>query len=94
MPEARLGDEPSPDATYRVAHTACPKGNRSLQIRDRLGRLYPTQQLAHLVASEGRPALAPARLALVTGRQCIAARSDRQAAAHVRDASPGSICSA
>lgn len=85
MHEALFGDYPIPDDTYRVAHTAFPKGNLYLQIRDRFGMLYHNQQFAHLFASEGRPALAPARLALVTVMQFIEALSDRQAADHVRD---------
>ncbi|HSH77716.1 MAG TPA: IS1182 family transposase [Herpetosiphonaceae bacterium] len=79
------GDYPIPDDTYRVAHAAFPKGNLYLQLRDHFGMLYQDHQFAHLFAHVGRPALAPARLALVTVFQFIEGVSDRQAADNVRD---------
>jgi transposase len=85
MHEALFGDYPIPDDTSRVAHAAFPKGNLYLQIRDRFGMLYQNNQFAHLFTVEGRPALAPARLALVTVLQFIEGVSDRQAADNVRD---------
>src|SRR5687767_6183439 len=85
MHEALFGDYPIPDDTSRVAHAAFPKGNLYLQIRDRFGLLYQNNQFAHLFTAEGRPALAPARLALVTVLQFIEGVSDRQAADNVRD---------
>ena len=79
------GDYPIPDDTHRVAHAAFPKGNLYLQLRDRFGMLYQNHQFAHLFAHDGHPALAPARLALVTVFQFIEGVSDRQAADNVRD---------
>jgi transposase len=66
MHAARFGDYPIPEATVQVAHRAFPKGNLVMQIRDQFGMLYHNHQFAHLFASEGQPALAPARLALIT----------------------------
>jgi transposase len=85
MHEALFGDYPIPEATYQVAHRAFPKGNLVMQIRDQFGMLYHNHQFAHLFASEGQPALAPARLALITVMQYIEGVGDRQAADNVRD---------
>jgi transposase len=54
-------------------------------IRDELGPLYHNQDFADLFASRGRPAEAPARLALVTVMQFVENLSDEQAADAVRD---------
>ena len=85
MHEARFGDYPIPEETVQVAHRAFPKGNLVMQIRDQFGMLYHNHQFAHLFASEGQPALAPARLALITIMQYIEGVGDRQAADNVRD---------
>ena len=85
MHEARFGDSPIPEETVQVAHRAFPKGNLVMQIRDQFGMLYHNHQFAHLFASEGQPALAPARLALITIMQYIEGVGDRQAADNVRD---------
>jgi transposase len=74
-----------PDATARVAKAAFPNGNLFMRIRDELGPLYHNQDFAHLFVSRGRPALAPARLALVTVMQFVENLSDAQAADAVRD---------
>ena len=83
--DAPLNDFPIPDETHRVAHAAFPKGNLYLHLRDHFGMLYHNHQFAHLFAHDGRPALAPVRLALVTIFQFIENVSDRQAADNVRD---------
>lgn len=85
MQEPLFGDDPIPEETYHVAHRAFPKGNLVMQIRDQFGMLYHNHQFAHLFASAGQPALAPARLALVTVMQSIEGVGDRQAADNVRD---------
>jgi len=85
MQEPLFGDYPIPEETYQVAHRAFPKGNLVMQIRDQFGMVYHNHQFAHLFASEGQPALAPARLALVTVMQYIEGVGDRQAADNVRD---------
>ncbi|HYF65980.1 MAG TPA: transposase, partial [Herpetosiphonaceae bacterium] len=80
-----IGDYPIPDETARVARAAFPKGNLYLRLRDQFGMIYQNHQFAHLFAAVGRPALAPARLALVTVMQFMDGLSDRQAAEAVRD---------
>lgn len=85
MHEALFGDYPIPEDTCRVAHHAFPKGNFYMQIRDHFGMLYQNHQFAHLFATEGQPALSPARLALVTIMQYVEGVGDRQAADNVRD---------
>ncbi len=85
MHDPLFSDYPIPDDTARVAHAAFPKGNLYLQLRDRFGMLYQNHQFAHLFAHDGQPALAPARLALITVFQFIEGVGDRQAADNVRD---------
>src|SRR3989337_1163616 len=85
MHDALFGDYPIPDDTYRLARAVVPNGNLYLQLRDRYGMLFDNQRFAHLFAVEGQPALAPARLALVTLFQFMERLTDRQAADHVRD---------
>src|SRR6266536_1316025 len=85
MHEALFGDYPIPEETVRIAQRAFPKGNLYMQIRDQFGMLYQNHQFAHLFASEGQPALEPARLALVTVMQYVEGVGDRQAADNVRD---------
>lgn len=80
-----LGDEPIPEETARIAKAVFPKGNVYTQLRDRFGMLYQNADFAHLFAHDGQPALAPARLALVTVMQFMAGVADREAADLVRD---------
>ncbi len=61
------------------------KGNRYLQLRDHFGMLFDNQHFAHLYSHEGKPALAPARLAVVTILQFMEGVGDQQAADNVRD---------
>jgi transposase len=85
MREALFGDYPIPDDTRRVAHPAFPNGNLYLQLRDSVGRLVDNQRFAHLFSHQGKPALAPARRALVLLLQFLENLSDQQAAEAVRD---------
>ena len=85
MHDALFDDYPIPDDTYRLAHAVFPNGNLYLQLRDRYGMLFDNQRFLHLFSAEGHPALAPARLALVTLFQFMERLTDRQAADHVRD---------
>ncbi len=85
MREALFGDYPIPDHTRRVAQAAFPKRNLEMQLRDRFGMVYHNQRFAHLFAPAPKPALAPARLALVLSLQFIEDLSDQQAADAVRD---------
>jgi transposase len=76
---------PVPEETARVACAAFPKGHRYLRLRDELGTIYEDARFASLFPTQGRPAEAPWRLALVTVLQFAEGLSDRQAADAVRD---------
>ena len=67
-----------------MARAACPRGNLSRQVADRLGTIYHDTQFAGLFPTCGQPADAPARLALATVLQFAAGLSDRHAADAVR----------
>ncbi len=73
-----------PEDTARVARAAFPKGHAYLRLRDELGAIYEDRAFADLFATRGRPAIAPAQLALVTILQFAEGLSDRQAADAVR----------
>src|SRR5262245_41673363 len=80
---APLGDG-IPEPTLQVARAACPKGHPYMRMRDALGPLYTNRQFAPLFSHPGRPAEAPAQLALITIRQFAEGLSDVQAADAVR----------
>jgi transposase len=73
-----------PAATAQVARAAFPKGCLAIRIRDALGEPFEDTQFAGLFAVRGRPAVSPARLALVLVLQFVEGLSDRQAADAVR----------
>src|SRR5215216_2047729 len=73
-----------PAMTAQVARAAFPKGCLAIRIRDALGELFDDGQFVGLFAVRGRPALSPARLALVLVLQFAEGLSDRQAADAVR----------
>ncbi len=73
-----------PEETARIAKAAFPKGTCIMQMRDSLGPLYTDAQFAALYPPDGQPAVAPARLALVTILQFAEGLPDRQAADAVR----------
>ncbi len=75
---------PIPEETIRVAHTAFPKGNALMRLRDHLGPIYIDAQFTALFPHDGQPALSPGRLALVSVLQVAEGLSDRQAADAVR----------
>src|SRR6516162_2023326 len=77
-------DYPIPEETRRVAHAAFPKGTLCLRLADTLGSLYRDEQFAAFFPRRGQPALAPARLALISVLQYTEGLSDRQAADAVR----------
>jgi transposase len=80
-----------PEQTIQVACAAFPKGNPSMRMRDALGTIYTKQTFAALFSHTGRPAEAPAQLALMSVMQCAEGLSDAQAADAVRarnEASP------
>src|SRR5438270_6112932 len=73
-----------PEQTRRVARAAFPKGSVCLRLSDELGTIFQDQDFADLFPSQGQPAEAPFRLALVTVLQFLEGLSDRGAAEAVR----------
>jgi transposase len=73
-----------PEQTIQVARAAFPKGHSSRRMRDALGPISMNPQFATLVSHTGRPAEAPAQLALSTIMPCADGLSDAQAADAVR----------
>jgi transposase len=73
-----------PATTAQVARAAFLRGCLAIRIRDALGELFDDGLFAGLFAMRGRPALSPARLALVSVLQFAEGLSDRQAADAVR----------
>jgi transposase len=69
-----------PDDTARVARAAFPKGHPYLRIRDTFGAFFAGPDFRDLFEPTGRPAIDPARLALVTILQFAERLSDDQAA--------------
>ena len=55
-----------PEETARVARAAFAKGTPYLSLRDELGLFYTDAQFADLFPTQGQPAEAPWRLALVS----------------------------
>lgn len=78
------GISPVPEETVRIARAAYPKGNVYMHMRDELGTIYDDGLFANLFPTNGQPAEAPWRLALVTVMQFAEGASDRQAADAVR----------
>ncbi len=76
--------EPIPEETARVAHTAFPRGNTYIRLRDELGVIYQDEAFAALFPSRGQPAEPPWRLTLILVMQFAEGLSDRQAADAVR----------
>ena len=73
-----------PQQTIQVARAAFPKGNPYMRMRDALGPIYTNATFAALFSHTGRPAEAPAQLALITVMQFAEGLSDAQAAEAVR----------
>ena len=67
-----------------VACASFPKGNIYMQIRDTLGSIFDDEEFVDLFPTNGQPAYAPWRLALVCIMQFLENLSDRQAADAVR----------
>ena len=80
---APLGDV-IPEQTIQVARAAFPKGHPYRRMRDALGPIDTNPQFAPLCSHTGRPAAAPAQLALSTIMQFAEGLSDVQAADAVR----------
>jgi len=75
---------PIPETTAKIARRAFRKGNIYMQMRDLLGTFFTDDQFTDLYPSDGQPAYAPWRLALVSVMQFAENLSDRQAADAVR----------
>lgn len=75
---------PVPEDTARVAQALFPDGHPYLRLTDELGDLFCDESFAPLFPTQGQPALAPWRLALVTILQFAEGLSDRQAAHALR----------
>jgi transposase len=73
-----------PEDTARVAKAVFKKGHRYLLLRDTFGDLFSTDDLRVLFHIEGRPAIDPARLALITVIQFAENLSDERMADAVR----------
>ena len=73
-----------PEETARIARAIFPAGNLVMRMYDELGMLVGDADFADLFPSQGQPAEAPARLALVTLLQFWEGLTDRQAADAVR----------
>ena len=73
-----------PDETALVARAAFPKGNPYLRMRDTLGPISTNPEFAPLFSPTGKPAEAPAQLALITIMQFTEGLADTQAADAVR----------
>ena len=73
-----------PEETARVARAANPRGTTAMWVRDRLDGLFTDEDFAAWYPPDGRPALSPARLALLSVLQHVLGWSDRDAAEAVR----------
>src|SRR3954453_14258782 len=67
-----------PGETARVARAAFPKGTLVPRLRHEVSIIYQDEDFGRLNPSQGQPALAPWRLALVTVFQFLENLSDRQ----------------
>jgi transposase len=73
-----------PQQTVDVARASFPSWNIYMQIRDTLGSIFDYYTFVNLFPTNGQPAYAPWRLALVCIMQFMENLSDRQAADAVR----------
>ncbi len=73
-----------PEATAQAAQNAFPNGNLYLTMYDVLGPIFSNADFVDLYHTRGRPAEAPARLALVLVMKQIEDMSDAEAAEAVR----------
>lgn len=73
-----------PARTVLTAWAACPKGTPAMLMRDRLDMVFEDEDFADMYPRDGRPALSPGQLALVSVLQFAENLSDRAAANAVR----------
>jgi transposase len=78
------GNKEIPEDTVRVAKAVFRKGNRYIRLRDTFGELFSSEDFKLLFHAEGKPALGPARLALITLVQFAENLSDEGVAEAVR----------
>jgi len=80
---------PQPDpqivAAVRMMYSGRREAPLAVQVRDRLGELFPDAAFADGFGRAGKPGWSPGRLALVTVLQKAANLTDRQAADEVRE---------
>jgi transposase len=76
--------DPIPAQTARMAHASFPKGTIAMLLRDALEGVYSDEAFRALYPQQGREALAPWRLAIITVLQTVEGLSDVQAAEMVR----------
>jgi transposase len=82
----RKDSQPSqvPEDTARIARAVFKKGNRYLLLRDTFGDFFDSDDFRPLFHAEGRPAVDPAQLALITLVRFAENLSDERAADAVR----------
>lgn len=77
-------DDGVPELTARVVRASFPKGTLAVRVRDVLGPVFRDDDFAVAFPRQGRPAISPGALALVSVLQYAEGLSDRQAAYQVR----------
>ncbi|MGW7068857.1 transposase [Streptomyces sp. NPDC054872] len=73
-----------PALTVRMARASNPQGAAAMWVRDRLDVLFTDEDFADWFPADGRRALSPARLAMVSVLQYAENLTDRQAAEAAR----------
>ncbi|GAB7187104.1 IS1182 family transposase [Kitasatospora sp. Ki12] len=73
-----------PEETARLARAVFPRGCLAMRVRDELGPMVNDADFTGLYSARGRPAVSPARLAVVSLLQFTEGLTDRQAAHAVR----------
>lgn len=80
---------PEPDPQIATAIRGMYRGKRqaplAVQIRDRLGELFPDTEFTEAFGQRGKPGWSPGRLCLITVLQKVGNLTDRQAADEVRE---------
>jgi len=77
-------DDGVPELTARVVRAAFPKRILAIRIREAPGPLFADEDFAAAFSGQGRPAVSPGALALVSVLQYAEGLPDRQAADQVR----------
>ncbi|MFF3467171.1 transposase [Streptomyces sp. NPDC002619] len=85
QPQSWPEPDPQVAAAIRVMYRGRREAPLAVQVRDRLGELFPDAAFADAFGQVGKPGWSPGRLALVTVLQKAANLTDRQAADEVRE---------